>query len=70
MLALSEHGAGEGEHGDLYVGIRAELTGGDAAAEHRPDQVAPRFHYLLFVAPDQPGIALPLPVQQRELSES
>jgi uncharacterized RDD family membrane protein YckC len=34
VLAPRHHRAGEREHGDLDVGVRAEFAGGDAAAEH------------------------------------
>lgn len=34
VLAARHHGPGEGEHGDLDVGVRPELAGLDAPAEH------------------------------------
>ena len=67
VLAPGHHRASEGEHGDLDVGVGAELAGGDAAAQHRPDEFPARLHDLLLVAGHQPGIPLPLAVQQGEL---
>ncbi len=68
MLAPGHHRASEREHGDLDVGVWAEFAGGDAAAEHRPDQLPARLHDLLLVARHEPRVPLSLAVQQRELA--
>ncbi len=67
MLASGHHGAGEREHRDLHVGVRAEFAAGDAAAEHRAHQFAARLHDLFLVPGQQPRVALAFAVQQREL---